>query len=119
MGSYSETAASAKKLLTKKGQQVTRRAYTEGTYDPATSTASVVTTDSTRVGVLFDFGSGQSHVRGSLIVANDKRLLLDADATVNQQDHFIVGGREYTIVSVGEINPAGISVLFDLHLRAG
>jgi hypothetical protein len=33
------------------------------------------------------------------------------------EDHFTVAGTEYAIVSVGEVNPAGTVVLYDLHAR--
>jgi len=115
---YAKTAASALKSLTKYGQSVTRRSYTAGTYDPAAGLVTPTTTDTTRKGALFDFGAGQTLERGTLIQGGDKRLLLDATATVSPQDHFIMGALEYVIVSIGEINPAGTVVLYDLHLRA-
>jgi len=114
---YSKSAASALKLLTKFGQNVTRRAYTIGTYDPATGLVTNTYADTTRKGVLFDFASGQTLERGTLIQTGDKRLYVDASATISPQDHFIVDTIEYTIVSIGELKPAGTSILFDIHLR--
>jgi hypothetical protein len=117
MVDYTKTAANALKTLTKFGQSVTQRSYTAGTYDPATGLVTPTTADTTRKGALFDFGAGQTLERGTLIQGGDKRLLLDATATVSPQDHFIVGSDEYIIVSLGEINPAGTVVLYDIHLR--
>lgn len=114
---YSESAAQALELLTEFGQSVTRRSYTAGTYDPATGTTTPTTVDTTRTGALFDFSQGQQYMRGTLIQSGDKQLLLDAGATVDLKDHFVIGGTEYTIVSLGEINPAGTTVLYDIHLR--
>lgn len=114
---YAEVAAISLETLTEFGQDVTRRAYSQGTYDPATGLVTPTTADTTRKGVLFDFGAGQTLERGTLIQGGDKRLLLDASAAVSMQDHFIVGGAEYIIVSLGEINPAGTVVLYDIHLR--
>ncbi|MDD5385351.1 MAG: hypothetical protein PHG89_10790 [Gallionella sp.] len=96
---------------------VTQRAYTVGAYDPATGEATTSTADSTRRGVVLDFGAGQTLCRGTLIQQGDKRLLLDAVAPVNMQDHFIVNSVEYVVVSIGEINPAGTCVLYDIHLK--
>lgn len=107
---YAKAALSAVSLITKFGRDITRVAYTLD--DPP------VTASTTRVGALLDFGAGQTLERGTLIQASDKRLLLDANGEVNPQDHFIVGGKEFVIVSVGEVNPAGTRVLYDLHLRA-
>lgn len=114
---YAAIAASSLAALTDAGQDVTRRSYTAGTYDPATGTTTPTTADTTRKGVILDFGSGKTLERGTLIQIGDKRLLLDAEATVSQQDHFIIGGVEYAIVSIGEVNPAGTPVLYDIHLR--
>lgn len=114
---YAELAATALELLTEFGGDVTRSSYSAGVYDPATGLVTPATADTTRKGALFDFGAGQTLERGTLIQGGDKRLLLDATATVAQQDHFIIGGVEYVIVSVGEISPAGTVVLYDIHLR--
>ncbi len=68
-------------------------------------------------GVVLDFAAGQTTVRGTLIQGADKRLLLAASVAPDLQDHFIIGSTEYVIVSKGEINPGGTSVLFDIHIR--
>lgn len=110
-------ATSALALLTKKGRSVTRRAYTTGTYDTNTGQTSTTYTDTTRKAVILDFGAGATLVRGTLIQGGDKRMLLDAvGAAPAPQDHFIIGSVEYVVVSVGEINPAGTPILYDLHL---
>ena len=114
---YASNAATVLRLLTKYGQDVTLRSYTPGTYNPATGTATPTQTDTTRKGAIFDFGAGQTLERGTLIQGGDKRLLVDPTASINPQDHFIVGGVEYVIVSIGELNPAGTRILYDIHLR--
>ena len=114
---YAKSAATALKLLTKFGRTVTRRNYTVGTYSPSTGANAVTYADTTWKGALLDFGAGKTLERGSLIQVGDKRLLLEAGAAPQLEDHMIVGSTEYAIISVGEVNPAGTSVLFDLHLR--
>lgn len=114
---YSEAVTSALETLTEFGSDVTRKSFTAGTYDPATGSVTPTTADTMRKGALFDFGAGQTLERGTLIQGGDKHLLVDATAQVALQDHFIVGGVEYVIVSIGEIAPAGTVVLYDLHLR--
>ncbi len=67
---------------------------------------------------MLDFAAGREMERGNLIQGGDKRLLLDGSAPIpDLKDHFIVGSAEYVIVSLGEINPAGTPVMYDLHLR--
>lgn len=116
---YSEVAANALETLTEFGQNVTRRSYTAGTYDTATGLVTPTTADTTRKGAIFDFGVGQTLERGALIQAGDKRILISADGALNLQDHIIVGSKEYVIISMGEINPAGTTIIYDLHLRNG
>lgn len=114
---YSSSAETVLKLLTNFGQDVTRREYTQGTYDPSTGLVTPVITDSTRKGVALPFGAGQTLERGSLIQNGDIRLLLEATGSLNLQDHFIVDGFEYVILSFAPLSPAGTNVLFDCHLR--
>lgn len=118
---YDDLADLATELLTEFGQNVTRRSYTAGTYDPATGATTPATADTTRIGALFDYDDqsrqGQQYIRNTLVIAGDKQLLLDPTADVDPKDHFIAGGAEYTIVSLAEVNPAGTRVLYDIHLR--
>lgn len=119
---YAELATTATELLTEFGQNVTRRAYTIGAYDPATGSATPTTADTTRKGAVFDYnlqGAGASFVRGTQIQAGDKQLLLDAAGTVTQHDHFIIGGVEYVVQTFSIVNPAGTPVMHDIHLRFG
>lgn len=118
MFDYADTAALATEALTEFGAPITRRANTVGAYSPSTGAATSTTADTTRVGALFDYGSGQTLVRGQLIQVSDKRLLVDPTAEVLMTDVFVVNGTTYTVVSIGEINPVGTRVLYDLHMRA-
>ena len=115
--SYASNQASTLKTLTKKGMDVTRRTYTAGTFDPVTSVATPTTADTTRKGVVLDFGAGATLYRNELIQGGDKRLLLDAvGAAPDLKDHYVIGSVEYVVKSIGEVNPAGTPIVYDLHL---
>jgi len=114
---YAELARTASKLLREFGQDVTLRNYSLGTYDPATGSATPTYADLTKKGVLLDFGAGQTLGTGGLIQQGDKRLLLEVGSAPSLEDHIVVGTTEYVIKGVGEVNPAGTPVLYDLHLR--
>jgi hypothetical protein len=118
---YDRMAATSLRLLTNFGQSVTRRTYTAGTYDPNTGTTTPTTADTTRIGALFDYGSqnqkGEQYVRGNLVIVGDKQLLLDAEGAATVTDRYIIGGVEYTCMSVATVNPAGTAVMYDIHLR--
>lgn len=117
MNFYSDMAAVALEQLTEFGQDVALRNYTVGTYDPADGTVPTTYADVTRKGALFDFGAGQINGPGGLIQGGDKRLLLQAGTVPALEDHVIVDSVDYVIKGVGEVNPAGTPVLYDLHLR--
>lgn len=118
MFDYADTAALAVEALTEFGAPIVRRVTTAPVYSPATGAASAVQSDLARVGAIFDYGAGQTQVRGQLVQVSDKRLLVDPTAEVLMTDVFVVNGTTYTVVSIGEINPAGTRVLYDLHVRA-
>lgn len=116
---YAKSATSATRLFTKFGQSVTHTVYDAGAYDPATGSVSSSTSAVTRVGVLFDFSSNaERYVRGNLVEVSDKKLLLDATTVVSLEDLLTVNSKEYQVVSIGELNPAGTLVMYDLHVRA-
>jgi hypothetical protein len=115
---YTVPAATATRMLERYGRTVTRRTYAAGTYDPATGAVSTTTADTSRTGALFDI-QGVTHIRGTLVQVGDKQLLLDPDAAAAITDRYIIGSDEYTVVSVGEVNPAGTVCLYDLHVRLG
>ena len=119
MVDYVKSAATATRLITKFGQSATLRHYTIGTYSTATGLNTVTTSDVTAKAALFDFAQGQTLQAGNLIQAGDKQALMAVTQTPAMQDHVIVGSKEYVILSIGEVNPAGTVCLYDLHLRNG
>lgn len=114
---YSRTAATALRLITKFGADVTRTATTPGTYNPATGTTTPTTANTTRKGAKFPFANGVTSVRGQLIQSEDAELLLDAEGSVDLTDRYTVGGTVYTVVSFEALAPAGTVVLNTLHIR--
>lgn len=119
---YAKTAETSARLLAKFGANVTLRNYGLGVYNPATGLTDAAFSDTTRKGALFDFAQGQTNGPGGLIQIGDKKLLLEPSYVVQLEDHVIVpavNGNEYVIKGIGEVNPAGTSVLYTLHLRRG
>lgn len=114
---YDKLQATALRLLESSGRDITRRAYTAGTYDPATGETSRTSADTTRSGVLLNFGKNVTHYNGTLIQESDKKLIVDATAAISTKDHFIVGSTEYEVISIAEVNPAGTSLVNILHVR--
>lgn len=120
MTDYAEIADDVIDLLTEEGQAVTLRTVTEGAYNPATSTAADVTTDTARRAVLFDVARGVESIRGTLVQATDRQAYMDADGVAPEDTDIVIdsNGVAYMVLSTGVIAPTGTPVLYDLHLRA-
>lgn len=117
---YSGSQATATGLLQQFGRSITRHAATNGDYDPATGSGTATFTDSTRTGVLLNYtgkDSGQQFVRGNLVLATDKKLLIDGSASALVTDQYTIGSDRYSVISVSTLNPAGATVLHELHVR--
>jgi hypothetical protein len=117
---YTALQARAQAILTRLGQTVTLISAVAGTYDPATSSAAVSTTDVPRKAAIFPFSSGQSMVRGEMVEAGDRQCIMDGVGiapTVNDQV-VSAAGESFKIVSIQEIAPDGTTVIYDIHLRA-
>lgn len=115
---YAPLAASALALLRSYGRTLTRRTLSSASYSVLTGSIPTDYNNTDRTGALFDFGAGTTTERGSQIQVGDKRLLLDATGPVLLTDLFLIDNKSYSVVSIGEISPAGTAVLYDLHLRS-
>lgn len=117
---YDEIADTAAELLAEFGTIVKLRAKGTAAYDVNTSRATPPTpVDRDRNGVLLDFDRGKKEERGQLIQAKDKRLIMEAGVIPSLEDVVIVGSTTYSIVSIGEASPAGLPIVYNLHLRNG
>lgn len=118
--SYEQNAATATKLLTKFGKSVTLRQSSAPVYDETTSsTAAAVVTDTVLKGAVFDLAEGVTSIRGTMVAAGDRQIYLEAKSGVvpKPDDQLIDGLDVYQVVSVGELNPAGVPVMYTLHVR--
>jgi hypothetical protein len=116
---YTRLAATAKKLLAKHGRDVTLHSEALPVYDAATGVATVTPTDTVVKAAIFDFAKGVTTVRGTLVQMGDKEIFMEAKSgvTPSVRDTVTVDVDIFTVVSVGEINPAGTPVLYQLHVR--
>lgn len=117
MSLYGGLAKTTAGLVAKFGGPAVLRRLAVGAYDTNSGVAAAPPTDVPVTAAVLDFSAGQTYQRGNLIQGGDKRVLLDSSEVPNLHDRFVANGVEYTIVSIGEVNPAGTSVLFDLHIR--
>lgn len=123
MGMYDRAVKSATRMLTKYGRAVVLRKFSDApVYDSNTGTTSDGPIDSELMGAFFDYSEGQMLDSG-LVQGGDKKLYLQANGIVKPelQDQIVVTENDvevlYSILSIKEVNPAGVSVLFELHIR--
>ncbi len=117
MVDYAKTAETATKLLTKFGQDLTVRNYTNESYNPATGKNVKTYSDTTVKGAVFSFGTGDASAE--LIQAGDRKAIITSEVTPQLEDHLIIGTKVYVIKNIKELNPAGTSIIFQLHIRNG
>lgn len=115
---YSNIAAIATKVIADFGKSLTLRNAGTSTYDPATGVNTLVTTDVTIIGTLFDIDKGRKMAAGGLVEMGDKECLIDSTSAPVIGGKVIDGTVEYSILGFEEINPAGTSIMYTLHLRA-
>jgi hypothetical protein len=118
---YNKTAATALKLLTRFGRDVTLVTPTASAYDPTTSSGPTTEKKETRKAALFDFDRinfGVSLADGTRIQANDRRCLMDANGTAPTALSFVeVAGERFPVKDIKIVSPAGTPVLYDMLLR--
>lgn len=116
MSFYEGLKETASKLLQDKGQEVTFTRKPSNAFDPALGKTHTSTTTFTGYGASFDYKSSQ--VDGTLIIAGDIRLTLEAITTAPViGDDVEVDGVSYSVINVTKTSPAGIVVKYEIQLR--
>ena len=112
---YPATAATATRLLERFGAAATIKRSTPGAYNPATGTMTpTVTTHATTAAV---FAFDQKYIDGTLVQAGDQRAYLAPAVVPQQGDALTWDGRDWQVVAVKPVSPAGVPVLFEAQLR--
>ncbi|GGA05617.1 hypothetical protein [Dyella caseinilytica] len=120
---YSRPAASATRMLKRYGAACTVKRSTKGGYDPATGTVTPGGSTSTP-SVCATFPMPQKYVDGTLILMGDTMAYCAPGVVVRQGDVLNCRDpmrdceyRDFTVVNVKPIGPAGVPVLFEAQLR--
>lgn len=114
-------AAGIAKTLKAKGQAMTLTRVSGGTYDPvAGSVTGATTTTYTVYGIESAFRDGLTMSAGTLIQSGDRLAIVAADqATPVPGDSLTIVGVVWKVIAVNAVNPAGVALLFKLHVRKG
>ena len=115
---YTDLQADVLDMLTEFGQDAIVLKYEMPVSDPATGIVNLGTP--TRIpgkGVLLDFNFrifGDVVEKGTLIQASSKRIILSGISNLQESDHIVIDGDEYTIFVIKKIRPSGVTLLYDL-----
>lgn len=112
---YAATAATATRLLQRFGASATIKRQTTGTYDPSTGTTPVTVTELATTAAVFAYD--QKYIDGTLILQGDQRAYMTPAVMPKQGDLLAWHGRDWSIVAVKPISPAGVPVVYEAQLR--
>ena len=113
---YDDSADTALRLLTNFGRDITLRTVTNGAYNPATSSNTVTTTDTTVKAVDFAV-KGETYQDGALIKATDRYAIVSHNGAISVSDKLVIGSVVWSVIAVKTLAPAGIIVLHKVYIR--
>jgi len=113
---YNRTAATSLRLLQQFGTTATIKRETVGAYDPDLGTAPV--TEELLPTTACVFAYEQKYIDGTLILQGDQLAYCAPTEEPKQGDKLTWLSKDYEIVSVKPISPAGIPVLYEAQIRA-
>lgn len=112
---YPATAATATRLLQRFGASCVLKRQTAGAYSPSTGSATPSTASLATTAAVFAYD--QKYIDGTLIKQGDQRAYLAPAVAPAQGDKLTWDGRDYAIVAVKPISPAGTPVLYEAQIR--
>lgn len=114
---YSNTAATADRLLKRFGAKTQLTHEAVGDYDTEEGSAPVTETVQDVTAAVFDYP--QKYIDGTKILAGDRQCFMSAVGVwaPTQGDRFAWDGSEMVVVAVKKLAPAGFAVLYELQVR--
>jgi len=114
---YIDLGITSKSLLEEFGGDWTYTAVTEGAFNPSTNVAAADTvTDTSIKAVKLDFDNHL--IDGTTIKRGDAKLIVDNTITPTESDRVTdASGAVWNVLSVMTIDPGGVEVYHELHIR--
>lgn len=112
---YATSASTARRLLAQFGAPATIKRTGAAVYNPATGTSVPAVTQLPTTAAVF--AMPQKYINGTLVLEGDQQAYCDPGVPVLQGDVFNWQGKDYQVVNVKPLAPAGVPVLFEAQIR--
>lgn len=112
---YAATAATATRLLQRFGAACTLKRQTTGEYDPATGETPITVTEFPTTAAVFAYD--QKYIDGTLILQGDQRAYMAPAVVPKQGDVLAWQGKDWSVIAIKPLAPAGVDCLFEAQLR--
>jgi hypothetical protein len=113
---YNRMAATASKLLAKFGSEVSVSRTTGGSVNPVTGAITPGATTTLKAqGIISEFDT--KLVDGTAIRYGDRLLIIDNTFEPLMTDRPLIGSQQWNIVSIEAKKPAGVAVVYMIHVR--
>lgn len=116
MFNYQGSASTALSLINKFGRTIQHVSIVEGVYNVATS--AVVNTEVTTNVFACDFALEDNKYSQATVQSGDRYALIGQfSGVIDVSDRLIIDGVRWSIVGVKKLAPAGVVVLWTVHIR--
>ena len=112
---YPATAATATRLLERFGAAATLKRTATGAYDPSLGYAPVTVTQHATTAAVFAYPQG--YIDGTNILQGDQQAFMVPAVEPVQGDALVWMGKDWAIVAVKPVAPAGLAVIYEAQLR--
>jgi hypothetical protein len=113
---YQGSASTAITLIAKFGRTIQHVSIAEGSYNPETSSNEIVETSADVYSC--DFALDDSKYKEGLIQSGDRYALIGQfTGVIDLSDKLVIDGVRWNIVNVQKLAPAGVVVLWWVHIR--
>lgn len=112
---YHATAATAARLLQRFGASATLKRTTTGAYDPSLGYAPVTVTSHVTTAAVFAYPQG--YIDGTNILHGDQQAFMAPAVAPKQGDKLTWQGRDWDVIAVKPVSPAGVPVVYEAQVR--
>ena len=113
---YTRMAATASRLLTKYGMEITIKRLSGNSINPVTgAVVTGTTTTYTPQGIVQHYNDNQ--IDGTRILASDRLVIVDETVEPLTTDTITLSSQDWSIISVKEVKPSTVGIVYFIQAR--